>query len=57
MKRLGFLLLLFLTACTGSQEPPLPALLPAGGGDEVRLYRAQDLPRGTGTPAAPMASA
>lgn len=50
MKRLGFLLLLFLTACTGSQEPPLPALLAAGGGDEVRFYRAQDLQRGTGTP-------
>ncbi|BAW01452.1 hypothetical protein TTMY_1052 [Thermus thermophilus] len=50
MKRLGFLLLLLLTACTGSQEPPLPALLAAGGEDGVRFYRAQDLQRGTGTP-------
>lgn len=49
MKRLGFLLLLFLTACTGSQEPPFPPSWRRGG-DEVRFYRAQDLQRGTGTP-------
>lgn len=52
MKRLGFLLLLFLTACTGSQEPPLPALLAAGGGDEVRFFKAQDLQQGTASPVA-----
>lgn len=49
MKRLGFLLLLFLTACTGSQEPPFPPSWRRGR-DEVRFYRAQDLQRGTGTP-------
>ncbi|WP_347240843.1 hypothetical protein [Thermus sp.] len=50
MKRLGFLLLLFLTACTGSQEPPLPALLAAGGENEVRFYRARDLQGGAAAP-------
>lgn len=52
MKRLGFLLLLFLTACTGSQEPPLPALLAAGGEGEVRFYRARDLQGGSANPVA-----
>jgi len=52
VKRLGFLLLLFLSACTGSQEPPLPALLAAGGQDEVRFYRASDLQRNAADPVA-----
>ncbi len=51
--RKGLLLLLFLlAACTGSQEPPLPALLAAGSGDEVRFYKASDLQRGLATPVA-----
>ncbi|WP_105317247.1 hypothetical protein [Thermus tenuipuniceus] len=40
----------FLGACTGSQEPPLPALVAMGGGGEVRFYRAQDLQGGTASP-------
>jgi hypothetical protein len=43
-------LVLLLAACTGSQEPPLPALLAAGDGNGVRFYRAQDLQGGTATP-------
>lgn len=49
---LGPLLALFLTACTGSQEPPLPALVAAGGQDQVRFYRAQDLQGGGVNPVA-----
>ncbi len=49
---LGPLLALFLAACTGSQEPPLPALVAAGSGSEVRFYRAQDLQAGTASPVA-----
>ncbi|GLV49106.1 hypothetical protein TJA_22080 [Thermus sp. LT1-2-5] len=45
-------LALALAACTGSQEPPLPALVAAGGSGEVRFYRASDLQRGTGSPVA-----
>ncbi|WP_243089466.1 hypothetical protein [Thermus neutrinimicus] len=40
----------FLGACTGSQEPPLPALVAMGGEGEVRFYRAQGLQGGTATP-------
>ena len=43
MRKLYPLLLLALSACTGSQEPPLPALVAAGGEGEVRFYRARDL--------------
>ncbi|WP_201738456.1 hypothetical protein [Thermus thermamylovorans] len=53
MRRLGLLLpLLFplLWGCTGSQEPPLPALVAAGGEGEVRFYRARDLQGGTALP-------
>ncbi|TFU16567.1 hypothetical protein [Thermus tengchongensis] len=49
---LGPLLTLFLAACTGSQEPPLPALVAAGGQDQVRFYRAQDLQGGGVNPVA-----
>jgi len=52
MRKLYPLLLLALSACTGSQEPPLPALLAAGGGDEVRFFKAQDLQQGTASPVA-----
>lgn len=54
MKRLWPLpfLLLLLAACTGSQEPPLPALVAAGGEGEVRFYRARDLQGGSATPVA-----
>jgi hypothetical protein len=48
--RKWLLLLLLLAACTGSQEPPLPALVAAGSGSEVRFYRASDLQRGLATP-------
>lgn len=44
------LLALALSACTGSQEPPLPALVAMGGQDEVRFYRARDLQGGTASP-------
>ncbi|KHG65473.1 hypothetical protein QT17_06375 [Thermus sp. 2.9] len=50
MRKSLFLLALFLSACTGSQEPPLPALVAAGGGDAVRFYRAADLQSGGSTP-------
>ncbi|WP_240307657.1 hypothetical protein [Thermus caldifontis] len=56
MKRLGLThlvlgsLALFLSACTGSQEPPLPALVAMGGGGEVRFFRARELQGGTATP-------
>ncbi len=56
MKRLGLThlvlgsLALLLGACTGSQEPPLPALVAMGGGGEVRFYRAKDLQGGTASP-------
>lgn len=49
MRKLWFLLL-FLSACTGSQEPPLPALVAAGGEGEVRFYRARDLQGGNANP-------
>ncbi|TFU27787.1 hypothetical protein [Thermus tengchongensis] len=49
---LGPLLTLFLAACTGSQEPPLPALVAAGGEGEVRFYRARDLQAGMASPVA-----
>jgi len=52
MRKLYPLLLLALSACTGSQEPPLPALLAAGGQDEVRFYRASDLQRNAADPVA-----
>ncbi|MDW8017906.1 MAG: hypothetical protein RMI36_08805 [Thermus sp.] len=48
--RLFPLLLLGLYACTGSQEPLLPALVAAGGEGQVRFFRAQDLQRGAGSP-------
>jgi hypothetical protein len=48
--RKWLLLLLLLSACTGSQEPPLPALVAAGSGSEVRFYRASDLQRGLAAP-------
>ncbi|GGM96226.1 hypothetical protein GCM10007092_07260 [Thermus composti] len=50
MRKLYLLLLLALSACTGSQEPPLPALVAAAGGDEVRFYRALDLQQGAASP-------
>ena len=50
--RKWLLLLLLLSACTGSQEPPLPALLAAWSGSEVRFYRALDLQAGLATPVA-----
>ena len=50
--RKWLLLLLFLSACTGSQEPPLPALVAAGSGSEVGFYRARDLQAGLATPVA-----
>nr|WP_279232306.1 hypothetical protein [Thermus albus] len=43
-------LALLLGACTGSQEPPLPALVAMGGGGEVRFYRAKDLQGSTASP-------
>ena len=46
------LLGLILSACTGSQEPPLPALVAMGGQDEVRFYRARDLQAGAASPVA-----
>lgn len=49
---LGALLALFLAACTGSQEAPLPALVAAGGQDRVGFYRAQDLQGGGASPVA-----
>ncbi len=52
MRKGILLLLLLLSACTGSQEPPLPALLAAGSGSEVRFYRASDLQRGLAAPVA-----
>jgi len=52
VRRLFFLLTLVLAACTGSQEPPLPALVAAGGSGEVHFYKASDLQRGTGSPVA-----
>ena len=52
MRRGLLLFLLFLAACTGSQEPPLPALLAAGSGDEVLFYKASDLQRGLAAPVA-----
>lgn len=55
MKRRGLFavaLLLLLAACTGSQEPPLPALVAAGGEGEVHFYRARDLQGGNATPVA-----
>jgi hypothetical protein len=48
--RKWLLLLLLLSACTGSQEPPLPALVAAGSGSEVRFYRARDLQAGLAVP-------
>ncbi|KGQ21562.1 hypothetical protein [Thermus filiformis] len=48
----GGALVLLLSACTGSQEPPLPALVAAAGGDEVRFYRALDLQRNAAAPVA-----
>jgi hypothetical protein len=50
--RKWLLLLLLLSACTGSQEPPLPALVAAGSGSEVGFYRARDLQAGLATPVA-----
>jgi len=50
--RRWLLLLLLLSACTGSQEPPLPALVAAGSGSEVGFYRARDLQAGLATPVA-----
>ncbi|RTH18942.1 hypothetical protein CSW29_00235 [Thermus scotoductus] len=44
------LLGLILSACTGSQEPPLPALVAMGGEGEVRFFRARDLQGGTPNP-------
>ena len=44
------LLALALSACTGSQEPPLPALVAMGGEGEVRFFRARDLQGGTPNP-------
>ncbi|MBW6394871.1 MAG: hypothetical protein ABWJ63_05425 [Thermus sp.] len=44
------LLGLILSACTGSQEPPLPALVAMGGKGEVRFFRARDLQGGTPNP-------
>ncbi|BFH76531.1 hypothetical protein TthTF19_16860 [Thermus thermophilus] len=44
--------MLLLSACTGSLEPPLPALVAAGGQEEVRFYRARDLQGGTAAPVA-----
>lgn len=43
-------LLGLLSACTGSQEPPLPALVAMGGQGEVRFFRARDLQGGTPNP-------
>jgi hypothetical protein len=48
--RKWLLLLLLLSACTGSQEPPLPAARTAGSGSEVRFYRARDLQAGLAVP-------
>lgn len=44
------LLGLILSACTGSQEPPLPALVAMGGEEEVRFFRARELQGGTPSP-------
>lgn len=52
MRKPWLLFLLFLSACTGSQEPPLPALVAAGGEGEVRFYRARDLQGGSANPVA-----
>jgi hypothetical protein len=52
MRKGLLLLLLLLAACTGSQEPPLPALLAAGSGSEVRFFRTSDLQRGLAAPVA-----
>lgn len=52
MRRLGLLLLLALSACTGSQEPALPALVAAGSGEEVGFFRARDLQGGAASPVA-----
>ena len=40
MKRLMFLLLVLLTACTGTSEPPLDLLLAIGSGNSVVFYPA-----------------
>ncbi|WP_117237577.1 hypothetical protein [Thermus sediminis] len=56
MRKWLFLFPLALAACTGSQEPPLPALLAAGGEGEVRFYRASDLQRGLASPVATWAT-
>ncbi|WP_022798352.1 hypothetical protein [Thermus islandicus] len=45
MKKLWPLVLL-LAACTGSQEPSLPALVAAGSGEKVGFFRARDLQQG-----------
>lgn len=52
MKRALWLLSLFLAACTGSQEPALPALLAAGGEGEVAFYRTADLQGSAPSPVA-----
>jgi hypothetical protein len=49
VRKLLLPLVLALAACTGSQEPPLPALVAAGGGGEVRFYRASELQAGRAT--------
>lgn len=51
MKKLWPLVLL-LAACTGSQEPSLPALVAAGSGEKVGFFRAKDLQGGAAVPVA-----
>ncbi|MGQ9735364.1 MAG: hypothetical protein ACUVUP_02080 [Thermaceae bacterium] len=46
MKRILWLLSLALIACTGTSEPPLPALLALGTGEEVRFLKATPLLEG-----------